>query len=262
MRVRSPLLTLPLLTLPFLLSACAPSQAKPLEVLNPEKTSAPISARLVISDLNQPLFMLPLPDKSGRVLVTERTGAILILDPKTGRVEDTPFLDISKSITTRGEGGVLGLALSPNFADDGTFFLNVTNRKGDTEIRRYAVPKTTPYQADPASEDVIMRIEQPYSNHNAGWIGFDPASGLLLIPTGDGGSGGDPLEAGQDPQTLLGKILRIDITKDSFPNDDLRDYAIPPGNTFTDPKDGKLEIFTMGLRNPWRCSVDCSAMDF
>ena len=256
MRVRSPLLTLPLLTLPFLLSACAPSQAKPLEVLNPEKTSAPISARLVISDLNQPLFMLPLPDKSGRVLVTERTGAILILDPKTGRVEDTPFLDISKSITTRGEGGVLGLALSPNFADDGTFFLNVTNRKGDTEIRRYAVPKTTPYQADPASENVIMRIEQPYSNHNAGWIGFDPASGLLLIPTGDGGSGGDPLEAGQDPQTLLGKILRIDVTKDSFPNDDLRDYAIPPGNTFTDPKDGKLEIFTMGLRNPWRCSVD------
>ena len=79
---------------------------------------------------------------------------------------------------------------------------------------------------------------------------------MLLIPTGDGGSGGDPLEAGQDPQTLLGKILRIDVTKDSFPNDDLRDYAIPPGNTFTDPKDGKLEIFTMGLRNPWRCSVD------
>jgi len=204
MRFRSTLLACPLIALPLVITACTASEAKPIITPAPVEATPSISARLVISDLDQPLFMQPLPDDTGRVLVTERTGAILILDPKTGAVEDTPFLDISKSITTRGEGGVLGLALSPNFTADGIFFLNVTNNKGDTEIRRYAVPKSTPNQADPKSEDIIMRIDQPYSNHNAGWIGFDPATGLLLVPTGDGGSGGDPLEAGQDSQTLLG----------------------------------------------------------
>jgi len=222
MRIHSALLALPLSILPLAATACSAEPTPAAAATVDETPVAALTARKVAAGLNQPLFLGILPDGTDRLMIMERTGALRIFDPKTGAIAPTPFMDISKSISLRGEGGLLGLAFSPDYAANKTFFVN----------------------------------KQPYSNHNAGWIGFDPATGFLLIPTGDGGSGGDPLEAGQDTQSLLGKILRIDVTRDDFPDDDLRDYAIPKGNTFTNPDDGRPEIFTMGLRNPWRASVD------
>jgi len=215
----------------------------------------PVTARRLVSGLTQPVYLEALPDGSGRLIVLELTGVARIIDPETGILGTVPFIDVSTSISTTGEGGLLGLAFSPNFSDDRAFFVNVTNLNGDTEIRRYTTFLNTPDQGDPATEDVILQISQPFSNHNAGWIGFD-AAGFLIIPTGDGGGAGDPLELAQDPMSLLGKVLRLDVSSDDFPGDDLRDYSIPAGNTFSDPSNGAPEIFAIGLRNPFRASID------
>jgi len=253
MRIHSALLALPLCILPLAATACYAEPTPAAAAAVEDTPAAPLRVRKIASDLNQPLFLEVLPDGTDRLMIMERTGALRILDPKTGAISPTPFMDISSTISLRGEGGLLGLAFSPDYKNDGMVYVNVTNKKGDTEIRRYKTSGKD--SANPETGDIILKIKQPYSNHNAGWIGFTP-SGLLLVPTGDGGSGGDPLEAGQDTQTLLGKILRIDVTGDDFPDDDLRDYAIPKGNTFTDADKGLPEIFTVGLRNPWRASID------
>ena len=216
---------------------------------------------LVASGFSQPLYLEGLPDGTGRVLVLEKTGLIHLLNPNSGTVDSVPFLDLTGSISSNGERGLLGLTFSPDFENDRTFFVNVTNLSGDTEIRRYQTFATTSGQADPASEDIILTIAQPASNHNAGWIGFD-ANGFLIIPTGDGGGSGDPFGNARDPNSLLGKVLRIDVTADDFPGDDSRDYAIPNGNTFdANPGAGAPEIYAIGLRNPYRASFDPGSGD-
>ncbi|MEL7540113.1 MAG: PQQ-dependent sugar dehydrogenase, partial [Pseudomonadota bacterium] len=214
-----------------------------------------VSLRRVGSGFGQPLGLIALPDGSGRVLVLEKGGRVRILDPDAGVIDSVDFLDVSASISTAGEGGLLGLALSPDFASDGQVYVNVTNLAGDTEIRRFTTFSATPDQVDPSTNDIILTFGQPDDNHNAGWIGFD-AAGFLVFPTGDGGGSGDPSDFAQNPQSFLGKVLRIDVTGDDFPSDDTRDYAIPPGNTFSDPADGLPEIFAMGLRNPFQSSFD------
>ena len=169
-------------------------------------------------------------------------------------IAPTPFLDIASSISDAGEGGLLGLALAPGFATSGVFFVYVTNLAGDTEIRRYQTSAADPDQADLSSMDVILTFNQPFDNHNAGWIGFDSA-GLLYIASGDGGGAGDPFGAGQDTSNLLGAILRIDVAGDDFPTDPLRDYRIPSDNPFAS-SGGAPEIWAYGLRNPFRASFD------
>lgn len=214
-----------------------------------------IRVRRVGSGFTQPLGLVGLPDGSGRVLVLEKGGRVRILTPDTGSIDSVDFLDVSASISTAGEGGLLGLALSPDFATDGQVYVNVNNLAGDTELRRFATFAATPDQVDPSTSDVILTFGQPDTNHNAGWIGFD-AAGFLVFPTGDGGGSGDPSDFAQNPQSLLGKVLRIDVTSDDFPSDDTRDYAIPAGNTFADLADGLPEIFAVGLRNPFQSSFD------
>jgi len=211
--------------------------------------------RRVTDAVSQPLFLTDMQDGSGRVLVLERAGLIRILDPETQTLDPVDFADLSATISTAGEGGLLGIAFPPDYETSRTVYVNVTNLQGDTEIRRYSLMTGRTDMIDPASEDVILTIAQPRTNHNAGWIGFD-ANGFLLIPMGDGGGGGDPDNLAQDPTTLLGKISRIDITADDFPTDPNRDYAIPPGNTFSDPADGRPEIFAIGLRNPYRATFE------
>ncbi|KCZ92658.1 PQQ-dependent sugar dehydrogenase [Hyphomonas johnsonii] len=201
----------------------------------------------------QPLYLVGLPGSS-RVLVLEKGGRVRLLDPATGAIDPVDFLDVSADTTAAGEGGLLGLAFSPDFATDRTFYINMTNNSGDTEIRRYTMFSGSNVQADPATSDVVLTFDQPQSNHNGGWIGF-AADGLLFVPTGDGGGGGDPSQNAQNPNSLLGKILRIDVTGDAFPADPERDYAIPPGNAF-DAASGREEIFALGVRNPFRCSFD------
>ena len=216
-----------------------------------------VSFKSVGTGFSRPVFLTGLGDGTPRVLVFEQGGAIRVLDPDTQTTETVPFLDLSGTLSGGNEQGLLGGALAPDFATSRQIYLNVTNAAGDTEIRRYRLISGRSDMADPATEDLILRIAQPRTNHNAGWIGFAD-DGTLIVPTGDGGGSGDPDEAAQNPQSLLGKILRINVSGDDFPTDDTRDYAIPSGNAFADAADGLPEIFALGLRNPFRASFDPS----
>ena len=225
----------------------------------PQSQASAIIATRVAAGLGQPLFVVAPPDDPNRLFIVEKTGLIKILDLATGQVLATPFLNVSSQILTDGERGLLGLAFDPAFASNGLFYLNLINMSGDTEIRRYHV-SANPNVAEPASTP-ILTIDQPsFSNHKGGWIGFGP-DGYLYAALGDGGSGGDPLGSGQNINSLLGKILRVDVHGDDFPVDPTRNYAVPADNPFVGSH-GLDEIFALGLRNPWRPSFDRGLGDF
>jgi glucose/arabinose dehydrogenase len=201
-----------------------------------------------------PLAAVDPGDGSGRIFVVERGGAIWIVGPD-GRA-DAPFLDISGRITAGGERGLLGLAFHPEFPDDPRFFVNYTDGEGDTRVSSFTVRAPDAGTADAESEEVLLRIDQPYSNHNGGVLVFGP-EGYLHVGMGDGGSGGDPHDNGQRTDTLLGKILRIDVDE---PSGD-QPYGIPGDNPFADGREGRAEILHWGLRNPWRMSFDRATGD-
>ena len=203
---------------------------------------------------DQPLFVAPVPDGSGRVFVVERPGRIRILNPATGVAESTPFLNIVGQTTTDSERGLLGFATAPDFSTSGVFYIYLTNLSGDSEIRRYRTLAGNRDRADPTTGDIILAFDQPFANHNGGWLDFGP-DGMLYLGSGDGGGAGDPNNNGQSTNTLLGKILRIDPSRDDFLIDASRDYGIPPGNPFANGG-GAREIWALGLRNPYRASFD------
>ena len=200
----------------------------------------------VVSGLSRPLYLLPSPDDTGRLFVLEQGGLVKIL--QNGRVAAEPFLDVTGLVSCCGERGLLGLAFHPNFRQNGLFFVNYTNRQGSTVIARYRAEGN---RAQANSAQILLTIEQPYSNHNGGMIAFGP-DGFLYIGMGDGGSGGDPINAGQRLDTLLGKILRIDVNRTSGN----RPYAIPESNPFVNRQGALPEIWSYGWRNPWRFSFD------
>ncbi len=208
--------------------------------------------RRVATGLDQPVFLAPVPDGSGRVFVVELAGRIRILTPSTGAVAATPFLDISSQITMAGERGLLGFATAPDFRTSGVFYIFVTPPSGRLEIRRYRTMSGDRNRADPASASLILGIPHSDSYHNGGWIGFSPA-GLLYMATGDNGDSG--LNNPQNPNILLGKILRIDPSRDDFPADTERNYGIPAGNPFASGG-GAPEVLALGLRNPFRNAFD------
>ncbi|MEZ5938803.1 MAG: PQQ-dependent sugar dehydrogenase [Hyphomonadaceae bacterium] len=216
------------------------------------------AVRRVATGLDQPIYLTALPDGSGRVVVVQRGGRIRVMTPSTGAFASQDFLDLSGQVATSGEYGLLTIAFSPDFATDRTFFLHMNNTSGTTEIRRYQTFAGTPDRADASTGDVILTQTQPASNHNGGMLAFSQ-NGLLLIGLGDGGGGGDPDGNAQNPNTLLGKLLRIDPDGDDFPADPNRDYAIPAGNAFPGGAGGLPEIYALGLRNPFRGSVDPSS---
>lgn len=219
--------------------------------------AAGFRVRRVSSSLSAPIFAAGLPDGTGRIVVVERAGRIRVMTPATGAIAATDFLNISSEIDTSGEKGLLAIAFSPNFLTDRTFYLHLNPLASNTtEIRRYTTLATAFDQALSSSGDVIMSVAQPagLTNHKGGMLAFD-ASGRLLIGLGDGGGGGDPQNSGQTTTTLLGKLLRIDVSTDAFPADAARDYAIPTVNPFA-TTGGLPEIWAMGLRNPFRGSVD------
>jgi glucose/arabinose dehydrogenase len=223
----------------------------------PTNQVATIEAVRVAAGLSQPVFATAPPDDPDRLVVVERAGRIQTLDLRTGTVAPTPFLDLSGQVATAGEQGLLGLAFHPAYAANGRFYVYLSNLAGDSEIREYRAAAGDPNRADPASERLILRIDQPdaFANHKGGWIGFGP-DGMLYIATGDGGDAGDPFGNGQNPNALLGKILRLDVGgADVFPADPARDYAIPPDNPFV-AGGGAPENWALGLRNPWRASFD------
>jgi glucose/arabinose dehydrogenase len=180
-----------------------------------------------------------------RIFVVEQPGIIRIT--QDDQVLLAPFLDIRDRVNDNAsERGLLGLAFHPNYPENGFFYLNYTGQDGHTMVSRFQV-SSNPNQADPDSEFILLRIQQPYANHNGGGVKFGP-DGMLYIGTGDGGSGGDPQGNGQNLNTLLGKLLRIDV-------DGEQPYAIPSDNPFVG-KDALPEIWSYGLRNPWRFSFD------
>src|SRR5262245_28726982 len=221
----------------------------------PQSQAGSILATRVASGLSQPLFATaPLGDTS-RLFLVEKTGQIKILDLATGQVLATPFLDVSSQILTVGERGLLGLAFDPGFASNGFFYVDLINPVGDAEIRRYHASGNV---ADPASLTPIITIDQTTgTNHKAGWLGFGP-DGYLYNSSGDGGV---PPTSAQDINSLLGKILRIDVHGDDFPADATRNYAVPADNPFVGIA-GADEIYALGLRNPWRPSFDRALGDF
>ncbi len=222
--------------------------------------STSIEATRVATGFSQPLFAGSPPDDPHRLFIVEKGGQIKILDLDTGQVLPTPFLDVSSEVSTAGERGLLGLAFDPDYAESGTFYVYLINTSGDTEVRRYNV-SSDPNVADPDSGELVITVDQPTAtNHKAGWIGFGP-DGYLYIALGDGGPGNDPNNRAQNIDSLLGKMLRIDVHGDDFPADPTRNYAIPPDNMFVGV-DGADEIFALGLRNPFRDSFDRATGDF
>lgn len=209
----------------------------------------------VATGFASPLYLAPVPDGSGRLFIVQRLGLIRILNPTTGAIAPTPFLDVSTQLSTDGERGLLGFAPAPDFATSRTFYIFMTASGGQIQIRRYRTLVGDPDQADPATGDTILAIDHPLNNHNGGWLDFGP-DGLLYAAVGDGGGGGDTSNNAQNRNVLLGKILRIDPRTDDFPIDSLRDYAIPAGNPFASGAAGRPEIWAYGLRNPFRNSFD------
>nr|HMN63219.1 PQQ-dependent sugar dehydrogenase [Anaerolinea sp.] len=187
----------------------------------------------------------------GRMLALEQPGRIRLIE--NGSLVAQPFLDISAKVGSQGnEQGLLGIALHPNYAENGLLYVNYTNNKGTTTIARFQASADRT-QADPASEKVLLTVDQPYANHNGGSMVFGP-DGYLYMGLGDGGSGGDPQGNGQKLTTLLGKILRVDV-------DNGDPYVIPADNPFADGQKGRAEIWAYGLRNPWRFSFDRATGD-
>ncbi len=227
------------LTLLFLLSA------HPAWALAQRPPSQGIALAPVLTQgLVQPVFIGHAGDHSNRLFIVEQPGRIRIL--RNGTLQASAFLDISDRVDFGGEMGLLGLAFHPGFAKNDRFFVNYTRKPdGATIVAEYQVSQNSDHAL--LNEKILMVIPQPYSNHNGGMVAFGP-DGYLYIAMGDGGAGGDPGNRGQSPDTLLGKMLRIDV-------DQGEPYGIPPDNPFAGQPRGR-EIFALGFRNPWRFSFD------
>src|SRR6266542_1933964 len=217
-----------------------------------------IQLQPVVSGLTMPVTVTNAGDGSGRLFIVQQTGQIRIFT--NGTLLLAPFLDISDLVSCCGEQGLLGLAFHPDYATNGFFYVDYTDNAGNTVVARYSVSENDPNVADPDSAQTVLTQVQPFSNHNGGQLAFGP-DGSLYIAFGDGGSAGDPQENGQNLETWLGKILRVDINGDDFPGDPDRNYAVPPDNPFVGVP-GLDEIWAYGVRNPWRCTFDRVTGDF
>lgn len=211
---------------------------------------------VIVDGLAEPVDLAPAGDGTGRLFVVEQAGRVRVV--VNGRLMDRPFLDIAGRIASGGERGLLGLALHPGFPNDPRLFVNYTDLTGDTVVAEYRLDEADSGQADPASERILLQVKQPYPNHNGGGLAFGP-DGRLYIATGDGGAGEDPHENGQRFDTLLGKILRIDVDE---PRDgEAPAYRVPPDNPFVAVAGAAPEIWLTGLRNPWRIRFDAQTGD-
>ncbi|WP_168355987.1 PQQ-dependent sugar dehydrogenase [Sphingomonas gei] len=201
-----------------------------------------VRARRVASGLNDARQLNAIPDGSGRLFAVERGGLIRIVDPASGAIAATPFLDISASLTSATDRGLQGFALAPDFATSGTFYVAFFNSANAVEVRRYRTPAGNRDQADPASSDTIMLLPHPVAGYPGTWLGFDN-DGMLFVA--NPASSGQPLGA---------KILRINVNGDAFPGDPNRDYAIPADNP--EPDGATPEVWVLGITNVRGASVD------
>jgi glucose/arabinose dehydrogenase len=211
-----------------------------------DPASIRVELQSIVGGLDTPVGIAHAGDGSGRLFVLEKVGRIRVV--QNGVLLPTPFLDITDRVgSSQNEQGLLGLAFHPNYTANGAFFVNYTDRQGNTVVSRFSV-SADPGQADPGSEAVLLTLNQPAGNHNGGHLAFGP-DGYLYIGTGDGGGAGDRYGNAQNGQTLLGAMLRLDV-------DGGEPYAIPQDNPFAGSPSVRDEIWAVGLRNPWRYSFD------
>lgn len=240
----------------ILTAVSAQAQDVVTQLSNPPSPSS-IRLEEIATGLDKPIYLTSAGDDSGRLFILEQAGIIRLI--KNGVLQSTPFLDITGRVNQdiRGgysERGLLGLAFHPQFAENGQFFVHYSDRRGGTVIARYHILADNPDAGDPASETIIFTHDQPFPNHNGGQIDFG-LDGYLYIGLGDGGSAGDPLNSGQTPDSLLGKILRIDV-------DGSAPYSVPADNPYnTVNAELAPEVWALGLRNPYRFSFDRATGD-
>jgi glucose/arabinose dehydrogenase len=256
-----------LLFVPALLLACGggssspPIDAAPVANFCTPGAGTSLDLQLVANGLSRPLFVAAPAGDTRRLFIVQQRGRIRLYQFETGLLP-TDFLDLSENgldkVSRSGnERGLLGLAFHPDYNNNRRFFVHYTDRNnGDSVVSEFKASEGNPDVAD-TTETEILRVSQPYSNHNAGMLAFGP-DGFLYIGLGDGGSGGDPDGNGQNNTTLLGSMLRIDVNSGS-------PYSIPSTNPYASsangPSDPRPEIWAIGLRNPWRFSFDRSTGD-
>lgn len=223
---------------------CTSSSSSP----SPVPREVNLALEIVVAGLTSPVFAVA-PAGDARLFIVEKAGRIRIT--RGDSLLAQPFLDITSRVDdSSSEEGLLGLAFHPDYAQNGLFYVNYTNSEDGTRVSRFTV-SSDPDRADAGSETVLLTVGQPYENHNGGCIMFGPDR-KLYIGMGDGGSGGDPHGNGQNPMTLLGALLRIDVDAGT-------PYGVPSDNPFVGNPDGRDEVWAIGLRNPWRFCFDPSA---
>jgi glucose/arabinose dehydrogenase len=238
------------LSLIFVAAASSCGSQFESEAPGPPAGTVPVGLQDIATGVSFPLYLTSPPGDTDRLFILERAGAIRIV--KAGVLLATPFLSLVGQVSTDGEQGLLGLAFDPDYATTGRFVVHYTDLAGNTRVTRFRV-SSDPDLADPASEEVLMTAEQPFSNHNGGQIAFGP-DGFLYIGLGDGGGANDPGGRGQSLADLLGSILRIDARGDVA-------STTPADNPFVGVEGARPEIWSYGLRNPWRFSFDAATGD-
>ena len=241
----------------ILAAACQPAQQPTTIIQDSTGTGSGTLAAKVVNAYPKLTFSSPVEytyanDGTNRVFVVEQAGRIRVFENDMNATSAGTYLDIRSKVSFGGEMGLLGLAFHPDFKQNGFFYVNYTkNNPRETIVSRYKATSANASTVDPASEVILFRFEQPYSNHNGGKVLFGP-DGYLYVATGDGGSGGDPQNNGQNRSSWLGKILRVDVN-----STEKGQYGIPKDNPFKSNTNGyREEIFAYGLRNPWRISFD------
>ena len=219
--------------------------------VGPPQGTTPVGLAEVASGLSFPLYLTAPAGDNSRLFIVEKGGAIRIV--KDGVLLPTPFLDLGGRVSTGAEQGLLGLAFDPAYATNGRFVVDYTDVNGNTVVSTFQAAAGEPDRADPTSEAVVLTVEQPFANHNGGQVLFG-SDGMLYIGLGDGGGGGDPGGRGQSLTELLGKILRVDVRSGTG-------YTVPADNPFVGRTDARPEIWSFGLRNPWRFTFDPATGD-
>lgn len=235
-----------------LASSCSNTEKEVTE--NPDKSIQALDAFPSLR-FTSPVDIKHAGDESNRLFVVEQAGTIKVFENAAGTQNAATFLDIKSKVASGGERGLLGLAFDPDYKNNGFFYINYTRANPlTTVIARYKATTPAGNAADVASETILFTFAQPYDNHNGGSLQFGK-DGYLYIATGDGGSGGDPLNNAQNRKSMLGKILRIDVKSSTKGN-----YGIPAENPYSSSTEGFLpEIYAYGLRNPWKISFDSAS---
>ena len=237
-------------------SSAAADQTLSDQASQPDAKIGPVKLVQAFAKLtfDKPLALVDPGDGSGRLMVAEQSGRVRVFSNSPGVASSRVFLDLTSKVDTKGwEEGLLGLAFHPKYKSNGLLYVNYTATSPDrTVVARYKVSAKDPDAADPASAVVLLTVAQPFENHNGGHLLFGP-DGMLYIGLGDGGAGGDPQDNGQNPKTLLGAMLRIDVDNPAAG----KGYGVPKDNPFVgNTKGWREEVYAYGLRNPWRYSFD------